>query len=448
MLPAHEGDTIAAVSTASGRSGIGIVRVSGALSGAIARGVLGLIPKPRLATWAKFCDGKGQELDSGLALWFCGPSSYTGEDLLELHGHGNPVLLAALLRYCCELGARQAQPGEFTKRAFLNGKLDLAQAEGVSALIEAKSLSAARGALRSLSGEFSERVRGLKDQLVDLRARIEASLDFPEEDLDLDLHQVISERLRQVSSDVGDILTGASKGKLLTDGVKVTLLGRPNVGKSSIMNRLAKEDVAIVTEIPGTTRDALRESVQIGELPVLLTDTAGIRETDDVVEKLGVGRALDEMDSADLVLIVTDASRGIEQVDVELAERVPIGKSVIWVQNKIDLLAHRSSSGEFLNHPVVGISAKTGFGFETLEQAILDGLGCADLDEGVFSARERHLSALRQVLHSVQSALCLQNLELVADDLRRAQLALGAIVGEITSDDLLGEIFSRFCIGK
>jgi tRNA modification GTPase len=302
--------------------------------------------------------------------------------------------------------------------------------------------------MRSLSGEFSQLVLGLKNQLVELRAQIEAGLDFPEDELDLAWHESTVDRLRHMSLSVGNALTSSSKGRLLVEGAKVTLLGRPNVGKSSLLNRLAREDIAIVTEIPGTTRDALRETVCIGDVPVILSDTAGIRETNDVVERLGVGRALDEMNSADLVLIITDAVRGIAQEDIELAGRIPEDIPRIWVQNKIDLLDSHVALPNIDDCPIIGVSARTGSGIAVLEQAILAGLGCVDLDEGVFSARERHLVSLELVSHAVQRAMELQDLELIAEELRQAQDAIGTIVGEVTSDDLLGEIFCRFCIGK
>lgn len=447
MLRVRDDDTIVAVSTASGRSGIGIVRVSGPLVTTIAGGVLGKVPKQRVATRSLFSGGDGNVIDSGLALYFRSPHSYTGEDVLELHGHGNPLLLAELLRRCCELGARQAEPGEFTQRAFFNNKLDLAQAEGVAALIDAKSIGAARSALRSLSGEFSKQSWALRDQLVSVRLRVESDLDFPEEDIEVE-QGAIRQSLRSLANDFAKLLEGASKGRLLMEGAHLVLLGRTNVGKSSLMNALARENVSIVTDIPGTTRDAVREPILIGNVPVILSDTAGIRDTTEKVELLGIERTEAELRQSDLVLVVTEADRGITIADRELANRVPLSVAKIWVQNKIDLLDCALVASEVDGDVVVGVSAKSGLGMDQLRLAILAALGYHDAEEATFSARERHITALTEASNAIKLSLVSMDLEIIAEQLRLAQQSLGRVTGEFTSDDLLGEIFSRFCIGK
>jgi tRNA modification GTPase len=448
MPPAADVDTVAAVATSAGRSGIGIVRITGPRAELIAERLTGLRPKERVAQIAVFKDVEGQQIDSGIQLFFRRPKSYTGEDVLELHGHGNPILLAELVKRCCELGARVAEPGEFTKRAFLNGKLDLAQAEAVSSLIESQSLAAARGAMRSMAGEFSGVARGLGRQIISVRAQIEARLDFPEDELDLgEMRELVAE-IRAIGRQVESLLVNARKGRMLVHGARVSLLGRPNVGKSSLMNRLARADVAIVTPIPGTTRDALRETIQLTGISILLSDTAGVRETEDLVERLGVERALGEAKAADLVLIVTDAAEGFSDGDLAIPQEIPDGVPYIWVANKIDLVRDRSQPEIPTAAPGVGVSAVTGEGIDTLEQEILKRLGCLEMDAGVFSARERHLIALTSVLSAVASAGQCNSLEIMAEELRAAGEALGELVGDVSSDELLGEIFSRFCIGK
>jgi tRNA modification GTPase len=432
-------DTIAAIATPSGRGGIGIVRISGPAVSRVARSVLGSLPAPRQAQYARFRGADGRPLDQGLALYFPAPHSYTGEEVLELHGHGGPVVMRALLAACLDAGARLAQPGEFTRRAFLEGKLDLAQAEAVADLIDASSEEAARSALRSLSGEFSEAIHFLARALLDLRALTEAQLDFPEEELDIAHREDAGERLRQVRSRLDKVLALSRQGSLLRTGVHVVLAGPPNVGKSSLLNRLAGEERAIVTPLAGTTRDALREPIQIEGVPLTLVDTAGLRNSGDQIEQLGMARTREELLRADLVIVVHEAG-----ADAKLNEALPPGIARIDVYNKVDLQPRFRAPAQGL-----AVSAETGQGLEELRAAILHCAGWSSTGESVFLARERHLRALRLAQdHLARAAQEQSRWELFAEELRLAHNALAGITGEFTSDDLLGEIFSRFCIGK
>lgn len=446
----HPVDTIAAVATAAGRAGIGIVRVSGPRAAAIAATLCGKAPPPRRATLARFVDASGEVIDQGIALLFPAPRSYTGEDMLELHAHGGPVVLRLLLQRCLELGARPAQPGEFTRRAFLNDKLDLAQAEAVADLIDASSAAAARGAMRSLSGEFSARVNAVRDQLIELRALVEASLDFPEEDVELPGQRKVSAHLNEIGAQLREIMAAARQGNLLREGVRAVLLGRPNVGKSSLMNRLAEEEVAIVTEIPGTTRDALRRELIIEGVPLHLVDTAGLRDSDDPVERLGVERARSEIAQADILLHVIDLSEGVVGEPARIAAALPRDAIKILIFNKIDLVDQVPRVvAEAGGNTKVWVSAKTGAGLPALKRAILEAAGWQALEEAPFMARERHLAALSSAASAVErAAVQMAAPELLAEELRAAQVELGQITGEFGADDLLGEIFSRFCIGK
>ncbi len=424
-------DTIAAIATPPGRGGIGIVRLSGPAVRDIASKLLGFVPQARRAVHAKFRD-----VDEGLALYFPAPHSYTGEEVLELQGHGGPVVMQALLAACLDAGARLAEPGEFTRRAYLEGKIDLAQAEAVADLIDAASREAARSALRSLGGEFSAAVDALAARLTELRALVEATLDFPEDEVDRLHRDAAAARLAEVRTALDEVLRRSRQGSLLRSGIHVVLAGRPNVGKSSLLNRLAGEERAIVTAIPGTTRDALRETVLLDGVPVVVVDTAGLREATDGVERLGVERTRREVERADLVLEVLDASQ-------ENA-RMAAGAERIAVYNKIDL------KPEFVPPAgAVAVSAKTGQGMDRLRRAILDAAGWSATGESTFLARERHLRALGAARGHLETAAGeLGRAELFAEELRLAQEALGAVTGEFTADDLLGEIFSRFCIGK
>jgi len=427
-------DTIAAIATPAGRGGIGVVRVSGPEVPRITRAILGRIPEPRVATLGNFAD-----LDQGIALYFPAPHSYTGEAVLELQGHGGPMVMQMVLRACLDAGARLAEPGEFTRRAFLEGRLDLAQAEAVADLIDATTQEAARSALRSLEGEFSAAVTELVAQLTELRALVEAMLDFPEEEVDPLHAKDAAARLSHTRAALEEVLEKSRQGSLLRSGVHVVLAGRPNVGKSSLLNRLSGGERAIVTPVPGTTRDALREPIQIEGVPLVLVDTAGLRPEADAIEQLGMERTRRELERADVVLVVHEA--GSRE---SLPEPLPVGTCRLDIYNKIDLAAD-------FEVPAAGIavSAKTGAGLDRLRQAILEAAGWSATGESVYLARERHLRALQTGrAHLAAAERELPRWELFAEELRLAQVALGAITGEYRADDLLGEIFARFCVGK
>jgi len=431
-------DTIAAVATAPGRAGLGVVRVSGPAARAIARAVLGEVPPARRAALRVFSDASGEAIDEGIALFYPAPRSYTGEDVLELQGHGGPVVMQALLAACLDAGARLAEPGEFTRRAFLEGRLDLAQAEAVADLIDASSREAARSALRSLSGEFSGAIEALRSQLVELRALTEAQLDFPEEELDALHRDDAARRLARIRASLEEVLEKSRQGALLRSGVHAVLAGPPNVGKSSLLNRLAGEERAIVTPIPGTTRDVLREPVQIDGVALVLADTAGLRAPGDEIERLGMQRTRAELERADVVLAVHEAGSQPEvTAPASAAARIE-------VYNKSDL--HPG----FVPPPgAIAVSAKTGAGLDALRKAILQAAGWGATGESVFLARERHLRALATAREHLSSASAqAERWELFAEELRLAHAALGSITGAFGADDLLGEIFSRFCIGK
>jgi len=442
-------DTIAAIATAAGRSGIGVVRISGPRLERIINAIVGRPLVPRQAMLADFLDSHGEAIDQGLALFFAAPHSYTGEDVLELQGHGGPVVLREILKRCLELGARAARPGEFTERAFLNDKLDLAQAESVADLIDAATAQAAKSALRSLQGAFSQRIDALARAVIELRALVEATLDFPDEEIDF-LKQADAEgKLAAARAGLREVLSASQQGSLLREGIHVVLAGQPNVGKSSLLNRLAGEELAIVTEIPGTTRDAIRQSINLEGVPAHVIDTAGLRESDDPVEKIGIARTWTAIGKADLLLLLLDAARGESAADQAILARLPWALPRITVMNKIDL-AGREAAVERVNEATrVWLSAKTGAGVGELRQAILQVVGWRADGEGLFMARERHVQALeRAATHLERAEGQGGKLELFAEELRLAQEALGAITGEYTSDDLLGEIFGRFCIGK
>ncbi|TMH29251.1 MAG: tRNA uridine-5-carboxymethylaminomethyl(34) synthesis GTPase MnmE [Betaproteobacteria bacterium] len=432
-------ETIAAVATPAGRGGIGIVRISGPRAREIAQSVLGRLPAPRQAEFARFADAQGEPIDEGLALFFPAPGSYTGEDVLELQGHGGPVVMGTLLAACLDAGAQLAEPGEFTRRAFLEGRIDLAQAEAVADLIDAASREAARSALRSLSGEFSAAIEALQARMVELRALTEAQLDFPEEELDVVHRHDTAERLQALRTAVDEVLARSRQGSLLRSGVHVVLVGRPNVGKSSLLNRLAGEERAIVTPVPGTTRDALREPVQIDGVPLLLVDTAGLRNSEDEIERLGMARTQQELGHADIVIVVHEAGSH-ERITEPIAPQV----ARLDVYNKVDLRPDFRAPAAAL-----AVSARTGQGLAELRQAIVRTAGWSATGESVFLARERHLRALATASAHLSAAAEEQaTWELFAEELRLAHNALGTITGEFTSDDLLGEIFGRFCIGK
>jgi tRNA modification GTPase len=437
--PGSPPDTIAAIATPPGRGAIGIVRVSGARAPEVARRLLGRVPPPRVATLVAARDAHGELLDEGIVLYFVAPHSYTGEHAFEFQGHGGAMVLQSVLSACVDAGSRLAEPGEFTRRAFLNGKLDLAQAESVADLIDAASRQAARSALRSLQGEFSAAVDGLVAQLVELRALTEAMLDFPDEEVDTLHRDDAAARLARVRGILDDIRQKSHQGSLLRTGIHVVIAGRPNVGKSSLLNRLAGDERAIVTPIAGTTRDALREPIQIEGVPLVLVDTAGLRPASDIVERLGIERTQQELARADMVIVVFEAG----QAHAPLAE-VPEGTDLIEVYNKLDL-----APGFAPPAGALAVSAKTGTGMDALRRTILRAAGWNATGETVFLARERHLRALQGAATHLEAAACEpQRWELFAEELRLAQAALAGIAGEFTADDLLGEIFGRFCIGK
>lgn len=442
-------DTIAAVATGYGRAGIGVVRVSGPGSRQLAVALTGRVPPERQATLSEFRDADGRVIDRGIAIFFPGPRSYTGEDVLELQGHGGVAVLRMLLRRCVELGARVAEPGEFTKRAFLNDKMDLAQAESVADLIDASSVDAVRSAQRSLAGEFSSRVNSVVAQLVEIRMLVEAVLDFPEEQVDLIDHLQVSSRLHMVEADIGALIESANQGHLLREGLRVVLTGAPNVGKSSLMNRLAEEEVAIVTEVPGTTRDVLQRELVVSGMPVHVIDTAGLRESEDPVERIGVARSLKQLEQADVVLEVRDVEGTHGDTSFQSPVELRTDARKIIVINKIDINGETPRAVHQDGCDKVWLSAKTGSGVDLLRQALLTVSGRRVTDEVPFMARERHIVSLKHALAGVERAIReIQRLELCAEELRLAQQALGQITGEFSADDLLGEIFSRFCIGK
>ena len=441
-------DTIAAIATSPGRAGIGVVRISGPAVRDIAAAVLGRSVQARVATLCDFLDADSMILDRGIAILYAAPNSYTGEDVLELQGHGGLAVLQLVLRRCLGLGARPAQPGEFTQRAFLNDKLDLAQAESVADLIDASSEAAARGAMRSLAGEFSGRVAQLNDALIELRSLIEATLDFPEEEIDFLERSDAMKKLTRLRTGVATLLAVAEQGRILRDGAKVALIGQPNVGKSSLLNRLAEEEVAIVTEIPGTTRDPLRHELAIEGVPVHVVDTAGLRHATDAVEKIGIERAWREIHQADLALFVVDTTQGLTEADLGILAELPQSLKILYIFNKIDILGESPKEIQAEVGTEIWLSAKTGQGIELLRAALLRSIGWQPAQEGIFIARERHLQALREAEASLAQANESGSLELIAEELRLAQQAFALITGKYSADDLLGEIFSRFCIGK
>jgi tRNA modification GTPase len=464
MPPSVPPPTIAAIATPPGRGGVGIVRVSGADLDALIGGVIGAVPAPRVATVATFRDARGAPLDQGLALYFPAPGSYTGETVLELHGHGGPAVLRLLLARCVELGARLAEPGEFTKRAFLNGKLDLVEAESVADLIDAATATAARAAARSLTGAFSAQVRQLVDAVTELRMYTEATLDFPEEDIEFLRAGDVVEKLAGIREALALVFARAATGALLREGLTVVLVGRPNVGKSSLLNALAREEAAIVTPVPGTTRDTVERRVEIAGIPLTIVDTAGLRDTADPVEAIGIERTWAAVERADLVLLLVDARAGADALDAEdlaILARLPSGIARVVVHNKADLAriapatAIREHADGARRH--VWISANCGgnvsAGIELLEREVLHVVGAEVTTEDTFLARERHVLALRSASEHLAAAAKLVALdpppiEFFAEELREAQAALSAITGEFTADDLLGVIFGRFCIGK
>lgn len=451
-------DTIAAIATAPGQAGVGIVRVSGPLVLAIARQMLGFEPRPRYAHYGPFLHGDGSLIDEGIGLFFPNPNSFTGEDVLELQGHGGTVILDLLLRRVCELGARLARPGEFSERAFLNDKVDLTQAEAIADLIESSSEQAARSAVQSLQGVFSRRINELVESVTHLRIYVEAAIDFPEEEIDFLADGKVAADLSQIVADLDRIISEAHQGSLLRDGMKVVIAGRPNAGKSSLLNALAGREAAIVTAIEGTTRDVLREHIHIDGMPLHIIDTAGLRDSPDEVEQIGIARAWDEIGQADRILLMVDATTTTETephaIWPDFIDRLPEQAPVTVIRNKVDISGESVgiTDDSDLSAPVIRLAAKSADGLETLRDHLKQCMGFATTTEGGFLARRRHLDALHRALDSMhQGQEQLQGYgagELLAEDLRAAQDALGEITGVMTSDDLLGKIFGSFCIGK
>ena len=442
-------DTIAAIATASGAGGIGVVRVSGPAVQLIAAQVLGSCPAPRHASYLDFKQANGDLIDRGIAIFYPNPHSYTGEDVLELQAHGGTALMQILLARCIALGARQAEPGEFTRRAYLNDKIDLAQAEAVADVINAATIEAAKSAVRSLSGEFSQRINALLLKLIDLRMFVEACLDFPEEEIDFITQGRVAEKLASIITELNSVFSKAKQGSLLREGINVVLVGQPNVGKSSLMNQLAGEEIAIVTSIAGTTRDTIKNAIQINGVPLHVIDTAGLRETDDEVEKFGIARTWRAAESANIALLLVDAAHGITETEKSILARLPQEIRKIWVHNKIDVANELPLVKEINGATHIYLSAKTGAGLELLKSHLLKLAGYENNSEGVFMARARHLEALLKVeTHLSIAGQQIKSAELLAEELRISQAALGSITGEFTPDDLLGEIFSKFCIGK
>jgi tRNA modification GTPase len=476
MLPRHT-DPIAAIATAPGRGAVGIVRVSGKQLAGLVQALCGRSLRPREATYLPFRDAAGQAIDQGLALYFPGPHSYTGEDVLELQAHGGPVVLQLLLARCLEAGAavdpvnpatgqpclpglRLAQPGEFTERAFLNDKIDLAQAEAIADLIDASTSAAARSASRSLTGAFSQEIHALRDALIHLRMLVEATLDFPEEEIDFLRKADARGQLQNLEQTLAQVMGRARQGALLREGIKVVIAGQPNAGKSSLLNALAGAELAIVTPIAGTTRDKVQQTIQIEGVPLHVIDTAGLRDSDDEVERIGIARAWDEIAAADAVLFLHDLARwdAIEYraadavIESALAEKLPKSVPVIDVWNKVDCVPG-ADQPQAAGRAAVHLSARTGEGLDALRRLLLQVAGWQSAPEGVYIARARHVQALRAVqAHLEQAAAQLDArgpaLDLLAEELRLAQNALSAITGEFSSDDLLGVIFASFCIGK
>jgi tRNA modification GTPase len=442
-------DNIAAIATAPGRGGIGVVRVSGRGLAEMASALTGHQLTPRIATYTPFLAADGTTLDQGIALLFVAPHSYTGEEVLELQGHGGPAVLQSVLQRCLELGARLAQPGEFTQRAFLNDKMDLAQAESVADLIDATTEQAARSAMRSLQGEFSVAVNSAVAQLIDLRMLVEATLDFPEEEIDASDRELCASKLDALLREVARIEGLAKLGSILREGAQVVLVGAPNAGKSSLLNRLAGEEVALVSEIPGTTRDTIRQALQVKGVPLHLIDTAGLRETADQVEQMGIARTQLALTRADVVLVLLDESQQrSEPEDQAILAQLPARIPRLFLHNKIDLSGHSAGIEMRSGDCHLYLSAKTGSGMETLQEKLLETIGWHQ-ETGVFMARARHLEALSSAeRHLADAEQQLAHPELFAEELREAQGALSSITGEFSADDLLGEIFSRFCIGK
>lgn len=445
----HKSDTICALATAYGQSGIGVIRVTGPLSKSISKKILHQDLEPRYAYYGSFFDNDNNLIDKGVAISFPGPNSYTGEDVVEFQGHGGVSVIRKLLETIISLDVRVAEPGEFTKRAFLNGKMDLVQAEAVQDLIQSSSEESALSAVRSLTGEFSEKINQILSELISLRVFVEATIDFSDEEIDfLESHEV-SSKLHSLKVTLLNILESANQGAILRDGIHVAIAGKPNAGKSSLLNSLTKQPSAIVTDVAGTTRDVLKETIQIDGMPIHIIDTAGLHNSDNIIEQEGIRRAHTEINNADVVLLVYDASD--KSVDLSILPESVKDKPKIVIKNKIDLTGSKTGIQKIQNNPEISISAKNGDGINIVRKALADFAGLNSNTEGVFLARKRHIIAINETLSFINSAISQLDggaSELVAEDLRQAGMHLGQITGEFSSDDLLGQIFSSFCIGK
>ena len=445
----HKSNTICALATAYGQSGIGVIRVTGPLSKSISKKILHQDLDPRYAYYGSFFDNDNNLIDKGVAIAFPGPNSYTGEDVVEFQGHGGVSVIRKLLETIISLDVRVAEPGEFTKRAFLNGKMDLVQAEAVQDLIQSNSEESALSAVRSLTGEFSEKINQILSELIALRVFVEATIDFSDEEIDfLESHEV-SSKLHSLKLTLLNILESANQGAILRDGIHVAIAGKPNAGKSSLLNSLTKQPSAIVTDVAGTTRDVLKETIQIDGMPIHIIDTAGLHNSDNIIEQEGIRRAHTEINNADVVLLVYDASD--KSVDLSILPESVKDKPKIVIKNKIDLTGSKTGIQKIQNNPEISISAKNGDGINIVRKALADFAGLNSNTEGVFLARKRHIIAINETLSFINSAISQLDggaSELVAEDLRQAGMHLGQITGEFSSDDLLGQIFSSFCIGK
>lgn len=445
----YTADNIVAIASGAGYAGVGVIRISGSNLVEI---ILGLTHKaemkPRFAHYVDFYDGDSSVIDSGIALYFKAPKSFTGEEVLEIQGHGSPVVLNMLLKRCLELGCRLADAGEFTKRAYLNGKIDLVQAESIGDLIHAESEASAKGALKSLKGEFSKHISLINEQLINLRMFVEATLDFPEEDIEFIANAKIKTKLELLRSQIYALLSSTKQGVILNNGANIVIVGRPNVGKSSLLNALANEDVAIVTNVAGTTRDIVQQKIIIDGVPFNIIDTAGIRDTDDIVEKIGIARAIDAVQKADLAMVLIDDSVGMSDEDQQILIQLPPQLPKLFIHNKIDLTGQTPQIISGADTQIY-LSAREQIGVDLLRGKLLELIGWENSSSDVFLARTRHLDAMRMTVQHIDNAFTnWQHLEILAEELRYAHTALSGITGEFSADDLLGEIFSKFCIGK
>jgi tRNA modification GTPase len=448
-------DTITALATASGRAGVGIIRISGSNALEIIEKIIHFIPKNRHAHYCDLYDQNGLKLDQGIALYFKGPHSFTGEDVVELQAHGGPIVLDLLIKTVLALGGRLAEAGEFSQRAFLNDKLDLVQAEAISDLINSSSEQAARSALRSLEGEFSKKIDGIVAKLIEIRMFVEAAIDFPEEEIDFLTDSNVLNQTDELVTEISALLANAQQGALLTEGMRVVIAGKPNAGKSSLLNALSGKDTAIVTDIEGTTRDVLKEQINIDGMPLHIIDTAGLRESNDEVEQIGISRAWKEIEQADRILLVVDSSDTANQKNLawpEFIQKLNRSDHLTLIRNKVDKISEDSGVNDEGDFPIISLSAKSGLGISNLRNHLKECVGYDSGNEGSFTARRRHLQAIEKALEAInlgRAQLFENNAgELLAEDLRIAQEHLGLITGKFRPDDLLGEIFSSFCIGK